>query len=79
MSSNLRAEPRDRLKLELGTDLKFILRKRYGEPIDLDISADELPYLQGLLDAGNESIRSNVEALIKMIKQYNWIKLKEEY
>lgn len=79
MSSNLRAEPRDRTKLELSTYLKFVLRKRYGEPINCEIGLDELPYLQGLLDAGNEQVKKDVEVLMRMINKHGWIKLKEEY
>lgn len=79
MSSNLTAEPVDRKKLDLGTSLKFILRKRYGEPISATIGDGDLPYLQGLLDAGNDEVKKDVEKLIAMIGKHGNLYLKEKY
>lgn len=78
MSSNLRAEPVDRNKKNLSTSLKFILRKRYEEPINTLIDVNEIPYLTGIADA-NDSLAEEVKSLIQMIEKYGKISLKEEY
>lgn len=52
MSSNLRAEPVNRKKKEFGTELKFALRKRFGEPIKAELGPEHIDYLLGLEHAG---------------------------
>jgi hypothetical protein len=75
MSSNLTAEPLNRKKKNFGTELKFALRKRYGEPICAELSKSHIDYLQGLYDSGIKEAK----ILIEMIEKYQNIIVKEEY
>ena len=79
MSSNLRAEPVNRAKLDLGTKLKFALRKRFSEPIDIIASSVIVPYLEGLMDAGTENLKADANKLIDFIVKHGEVILKEEY
>lgn len=75
MSSNLYAEPAQRKKLSLSTELKFALRKRFGEPIKYNADRTDVPYFQGLFDAGIEDAKK----LIDMIDKHSMIVLSEEW
>ena len=75
MSSNLRAEPTVRKNLDLDTQLKFALRKRYGEPVSATMSKNHIDYLTGLKDAGIK----DAEKLIDFIEKHDEIFVKEEY
>jgi hypothetical protein len=80
MSSNLFWEPLSPPHRHyLATTLKFILRRKYGEPLDCTLSADDMPYLQGIRDAGNAEAREDVQYLIKAINRFEKIRVKEEY
>ena len=59
----------------LSTRLKFALRKRYGEPVRREFGADDLPYLEGLLDGGLQ----DAEPLIKAIQEFGRVFVREEY
>ena len=75
MSSTLVWEPLDRGKKELPDEIKYILRKKYGEPVKIVLSECDIEYLQGVKDAGVESI----ETLIKAIEKYHKIIVEEEW
>lgn len=76
MSSNLRAEPINRKKKEFGVELKFALRKRFGEPINTVLSKDrDIDYLLGLEHAGIKEAHELIEYLIANEQ----IRIKEEY
>ena len=79
MSSNLRAEPVNRSKLELGTALKFALRKRYSEPVNIKMSALDFPFLEGLLAAGDHYLVDDTHKLIEYINKHGLVLIKEEY
>ena len=75
MSSTLVWEPTDREKTDLSNDLKFALRKSYGEPISFILDQGDLPYLTGLKDAGI----TDANALIAGIKKYGKITVTEDW
>lgn len=75
MSSSLEWEPRNRERESLPDELKFVLRKRYGEPVSSIIDDSDLAYLAGLRDAGIEG----AEDLIEAINKYGEIHVKEHY
>lgn len=77
MSSSLYWEPRDRAKKYLSTDLKFALRKRNdNETVTDEVFSDsEIPYLEGLRDAGVK----DAQDLIDAIKKFGCIVVDEEF
>jgi hypothetical protein len=75
MSSVLVWEPTDREKTGLSNDLKYVLRKSYGEPISFVLSQGDIPYLTGLKDAGVK----DANALIVAIKKYRKITVTEDW
>jgi hypothetical protein len=79
MTSNLRAEPKNRGKLELGTSLKFALRKRYGQPIDTDMDESDLNFIEGLIAAGHSELIADAQKLYQYITRHERIHIKEEY
>lgn len=78
MTSTLTWEPRRRVKNVLPTQIKLILRKRYGDPINVELSEEDIPYLEGIRDAGLVGTSEMIEELIKSIKKFGVIMLKEE-
>ena len=59
----------------LNDDIKYVMRKRYGDPIHTVIDSSQLDYLRGLRDSGfNEA-----EKLINAIDKYGEIEIKEEF
>lgn len=79
MSSNLRAEPVNRQKLELGTSLKFALRKCFSEPLNVVIGPNSIKLLEGMIAAGNEETVKDAEKLIDFINKHGDVLVKEEY
>jgi hypothetical protein len=75
MSSNLVWDATSRHDGDLSTDLKFILRNRYGNPMNATMDAGDIMYLQGMFDAGIKE--ANV--LIVAIRKYGEIKVFEEF
>lgn len=75
MSSNLRAEPISRKKKDFGTELKFALRKRFGEPINTELGPEHIDYLLGLEHAGIKEAKDLIEYITKNERIY----IKEEY
>lgn len=78
MSSNLTAEPTVRKKLELGTSLKFALRKKLGEPINCLINVEFIPFLEGIIAAGDKDAASDAQILIDFLNKYSEASLREE-
>jgi hypothetical protein len=79
MSSNLRAEPINRKKLDLGTSIKFALRKVYGEPVNIILNDTAIPVLKGMMAVGDDNLVKDAEKLIKFIETYKDVSLREEY
>ena len=74
MTSNLIWIPVEPEKMnDLPNELKFILRKRYGNPIDSILDNSSFPYLQGLGDAGVKG----VDKIINAIRKHGEIRVKE--
>ena len=73
MSSSLVWEPTDTRYGDLRNDLKFILRKRYGNPVKATLDGADVPYLQGLVDAGKEDVKE----IIDLINKHHEIEIKE--
>ena len=55
--------------------LKYILRKKYDEPINTIVDESDIPYLEGLQDAGIKGAKE----LISAIKKYGKIHIEEIY
>jgi len=68
-------EPLNRKKKDLPDEIKYILRKKYGEPVKIVLRECDIEYLQGVKDAGVESI----EILINAIEKYQEILVQEEW
>lgn len=79
MSSNLTAEPTIRKKLELGTGIKFALRKQLGEPINSKIDTNFIKFLQGIEAAGDKETSADATKLIEFLNKFGEAHLKEEY
>lgn len=78
MSSNLTAEPTTRKKLDLGTGIKFALRKQLGEPINSKIDTNFIIFLQGIEAAGDKETSADASKLIEFLNKYREVYLKEE-
>jgi len=63
----------------LGYDAKFALRKRYGEPINVQLGCIDLDYLQGLADSGRDELAADIRQIIKAVNKHKEIILKEEW
>lgn len=79
MSSNLTAEPINRKKLNLGTSLKFALRKKYGEPVNIVMCNTNLSFIEGLIAGGNDELSAEAQKLYQYIEKYGEVLIKEEY
>ena len=76
MSSTLTVEPTQRKKQNLSSDLKFILRKKFGGTINQQIIDEyDLSYLKGLLDCGI----TDAQILIDLIGKFGELTLNEEW
>lgn len=77
MSSTLCWTPTKRDKEFLSDELKFVLRKKNGDvTIDSMILSDcDMPYLEGLKDAGI----SGIDELIEAIEKHDQVTLSEEF
>jgi hypothetical protein len=76
MSSTLYWEPvKPKKGKSLDTGLKWILQKRYGSPVQVELDDGDIPYLQGLADANTEG----AQTLIDAIEKYGRIELREEF
>jgi len=79
MSSNLTAEPVERKKLNLGTGLKFALRKIINEPINSEVEKSFIPILKGIIAAtSDKNTENDANKLIDMIETHGMIYLREE-
>lgn len=59
----------------LSDELKFALRKEYGEPVRLNLDESDLSYLRGLFHAGLK----DAEKLIKAIHKHGEIRVFEDF
>ena len=76
MSSTLYWEPvKPKKGKSLETGLKWILQKKYGSPINVELGEADIPYLQGLADADTK----DAQKLIDAIEEYGRIELREEF
>jgi hypothetical protein len=74
MSTHLYWEPSSRKKKSLPTGLKWAFQKRFNGSIHAMLCTNDIPYLEGLRDAGIEG----AQELIDAIDQYECIDLIEE-
>ena len=75
MTSSLHWEPRYRKTKDLSDELKFALRKQYGEPVDTLMDVGDINYLLGLDHAGIK----DATFLIEAINKHQEIEVKEIY
>jgi len=75
MVSSLYWRPTEDYGHSIDSDLKFILRERYGNPINIILTNHDLDYLSGMEDSGIK----NVNKLILAIRKHGSIRLKEVY
>ncbi len=73
MSSSCYWEPAFRPTKRLSDAMKYALRKRFGEPVHVQMSEQHVSYLNGLADAGIEG----AEDLIAAIEKYTCISVDE--
>ena len=59
----------------LPSELKFALRKKYDEPIDIMFDESDIPFLEGLVCAGIPGAND----LISAIRKHKQIIVKETY
>lgn len=75
MSMSLGWEPVRPSRLKFLDDaLKFAIRKRYGGTVDTVMTSEDVPYLEGLRDAGVKDAKTLIEA----IEKYGSIYVREE-
>lgn len=65
MSSNLVWEPVNRETGDLEDGVKFAMRKKYGDPVDTQLDTSDIPYFEGLRDAGVKGAEAVIEAIQK--------------
>jgi hypothetical protein len=76
MSSSLIWEPViEKDYKTLNCDIKFSLRKRYGDPISATLDHSDISYLEGLVDAGKKHIKE----VIDLINKNGEIKIEETW
>lgn len=77
MTSSLCWEPIDMSGELQGDDdqLKFILREKYGSPVDEIVNHHDLKYFEGLRDAKVPC----ADHVIRLLEKYNVIRLLEKY
>jgi hypothetical protein len=75
MSSSLYWEPVQREEEWLPDELKYVLQKRVGGTVDTVMSERDIPYLEGLRDAGV----SGADALIEAIKKHDRVSVHEKF
>ena len=63
----------------LSTDLKFLLRKKYGSIVDIVLDDSDILYLSGLRDASSKTIKKEIQTLINAIEKVGRIKVWEQY
>lgn len=62
----------------LGTGLKFILREKYGFPVDVNCTADDVPFLSGVRSGSTaEDVKKDISALIEAIERYDTVRVFE--
>lgn len=77
MSSHLRWQP-VKFGQSLGTGIKFILRKIYGNPIDVILTSADVNTLRAIV-ASNDSAASDADELVSAIEAHGNIELKEYF
>ncbi len=75
MSSDLRWRPATPTSSRLSVSLKFELRKKFGDPVDITLTPLSLSYLNGLLDRGFDDAKTLIDA----VKRHDVITVKEFY
>lgn len=79
MSSSLSWQPvHPEQDNSLCNQLKFLLRKKYGNPVDAIMSGSDLPYLEGIVDSDCHSSKG-AKQLIKIINKNHKIHVREVY
>lgn len=77
MSTNVYWEPIGDARY-LGKMIKEPLRKRYGSPLDVDLSRDDIPYLEGLRDACQApNVAKELDDLLDLIAKHGRIRVVE--
>ena len=81
MSSNLMWLPNKPIdwKDTKSLQLKFILRKKYESPIDIVLTSEDIPYLEGIRDTANDDAVLGAQHLIDAIKKHNEIRVTEVF
>lgn len=64
----------------LSTGTKFLLRKHFGEPVNVELDQGNLPYLYGARDASSDAdIIEDLSRLIKELEAGHRLALDEVY
>jgi hypothetical protein len=81
MSSNLAWEPTQRQSGgDLGTGLKFVLRKLYGEPVNVTLGGDAVAVLGAIIaTTADEEVEKDARALLAAIEKHGSIEVRETY
>jgi len=81
MSSTLKWEPVIERGDYLSDELKYLLRQKYGDPIEkTTLQQWDITYLYGLRDGCTDKpIKKEIEKLIKAIETYEAITIWESY
>ena len=70
MSSNLYWEPIPTKRTYLNTAMKFVLQNRVGNPIDANLTTEDIPYLEGVRDAGGKELEKSAIELIRALENH---------
>jgi hypothetical protein len=63
----------------LGDQLKFILRKKYGNPVDYRFDISDIAFLEGIVLSGSHGAEKEAQILINLIEKHDKIDVVEEY
>jgi hypothetical protein len=80
MSSNLIWEPTHRQTKDLGTGIKFILRKIYTEPVSVTLTESDVGMLQTIIASTSDpKAAKDASNLIEAIEKHGSIEVTEVY
>jgi len=63
----------------LGDQLKFILRKKYGNPVNHRFDTSDVAFLEGVVLSGSHGAEKEAQILIDLIEKHDEIDVVEEY
>lgn len=78
MSSTLYWQPVKNPDTTLDDSIKFLLRERYGFPVDVEFDGENVAYLEGAMHASSsKEMKKDLKALINAILKHGSVRVFE--